>query len=98
MAEVESWAEYRIHLIRTLERLEDAINTLGRKIDTATKDGNIDLGRVRDDLRAEIAKSARDITALQIEFGMQRVRVGLIGSAAGAIVGGIIAYAVKHLS
>ena len=85
MPEVESWAEYRIHLIRTLERLEEAINALSKKIDMATKDGNADLSRVRDDLRGECQKLSKEIVALQIEFSMQKVRVGLLGAAAGSV-------------
>lgn len=96
--EMEGWSEYRKLVIGSIERLESAIKELRGLIDTLHRDGQSSLVAMRDDLRREIEQERRERTKLEIEFTMQKVRVGLIGSIAGALFGGIIAYVVKHLS
>lgn len=74
MPELESWSEYRMWLIKTLERLELSIQDLGSKVDGVRKDGDGDVSK----LRSELAD-------LRAEFREQKVRTGFLGAAAGSI-------------
>jgi hypothetical protein len=95
---MEGWSEYRKLVIGSIERLEAAIKELRALIDTLHRDGQASLILVRDELRKELEIERKERTRLEIEFSMQKVRVSLIASGAGAIVGGVIAYFVKHLN
>ncbi len=85
VADIESWTEYRLLIVTTLERLESAILKLRETVDQFRKDD-----------RAEVDKLRAEVVALRIEFGMQRIKIAVIGAAASLIVSGIISYFVKH--
>lgn len=94
MADVESWVKYRIHLVNTLDRLDRDIIKVGDKVD-AVEDGiRAELARLQ---REEIGKLRSEIIALQIEFGMQKVRVGLLASGAGAVIAAVMSFVMKAL-
>lgn len=86
--EAEGWGEYRKLIISTLERLDNAIKALERELNLLRQDGHTQVAQVR-----------ADLVKLEIEFGMQKVRVALIGIVAGivtsSIVGAIVSYIVK---
>jgi predicted RNase H-like nuclease (RuvC/YqgF family) len=94
MPEIEGWNEYRIHLIRTLDRLDGNIVALEAKMDMFRQDARNDLARLQ---REEIESIKKSINQLNVDFGMQKVRVGLLASGAGAAVSAIISYVLGHM-
>lgn len=82
--ETASWSEYRLYLVKALEGLEKLIKELESKIDALRREGIVDINT----LRAEV-------NALKVDFAMQKVKVGLIGSVAGAVISALISYLMK---
>ncbi len=74
--EPESWGEYRKLVISALERLDNSLVSLGRKIDEYRDDGHSGIALLREDNRREMAAMMERIVKLEIDFGMQRVRTG----------------------
>lgn len=95
--EVESWGEYRKLVIGTLERLEASIKELRSLIDSFRQDGRNEMAQTREELRRELEEERKARSQLEIEFSMQKVRIGFLGAASGAIPG-LIAALVWYLS
>lgn len=84
--ETESWTEYRVYLIRTLERLEGLIRDGNARLDTFKSDGS-----------KEVAMLRAEINRLEIEFGMQKVKMGIISALSSMVTGAIVAAIVGYL-
>lgn len=82
--DTESWSDYRIFLIRTLERLEALIRELEKKIDDLRRDGSSEVARVR-----------AELNDLKVDFAMQKVKVSIYGSLAGAGISALVSYLMR---
>lgn len=85
---VDNFTEYRRLILGELERLSTAVIQLSGKIDS-----------IRDsDLTAIRANITKELTAVQIDVAMLKVKMGLIAAAAGLLSGSIGALIVKLVS